>query len=120
LSGDLRGELAFANGTATFDGKLLHGTGDDAFRLADPPSVDEAAAHHSGGANGRITSPMPGKIVKVAAREGDSVKAHDLLLVLEAMKMEHRIEAPGDGTVKTVFVSEGQIVGGSAPLVEIE
>jgi 3-methylcrotonyl-CoA carboxylase alpha subunit len=121
LSGDLQGELSFANGTAAFDGKPLQGGGEDGFRIADPPSVDEAAAHHAGGgANGRITSPMPGKIVKIAAREGDSVKARDLLLVLEAMKMEHRIEAPGDGTVKTVFVSEGQIVGGSAPLVEIE
>ena len=121
LSGDLNGELSLTNGVATFDGAPLHGSAGEAFRLADPPAVDEAAAHHgAGGADGRITSPMPGKIVKIAAREGDTVKAHDLLLVLEAMKMEHRIEAPGDGTVKTLFVSEGQLVGGSAPLVEIE
>ncbi len=43
--------------------------------------------------DGRVTAPMPGKIVKVAVREGDTVAERDLLIVLEAMKMEHRIEA---------------------------
>ena len=62
---------------------------------------------------------MPGKIVKVAVREGDEVEGHALLIVLEAMKMEHRIEATATASVKSVFVKEGQIVGSGAPLVEL-
>jgi biotin carboxyl carrier protein len=62
---------------------------------------------------------MPGKIVKVAVAPGASVEEHALLIVLEAMKMEHRIEATGAGTVGAVLVSEGQIVAGGAPLVEL-
>jgi 3-methylcrotonyl-CoA carboxylase alpha subunit len=89
-------------------------------RFAQPPSADAAAHHAHGGANGRITSPMPGKIVKIAVKSGDAVAMHDLLLVLEAMKMEHRIEAQGDGTVATVYVREGDIVSGDAVLLELQ
>jgi biotin carboxyl carrier protein len=45
---------------------------------------------------------------------------HDLLIVLEAMKMEHRIEAPGDGTVGAVHVHEGEIVPGDTVLIELQ
>jgi biotin carboxyl carrier protein len=62
---------------------------------------------------------MPGRIVKVAIRDGDRVEEHALLVVLEAMKMEHRIEAPAVATVKAVLVREGQIVAGGTPLVEL-
>jgi 3-methylcrotonyl-CoA carboxylase alpha subunit len=89
-------------------------------RFAAPPSVDAATHAAHGGANGRITSPMPGKIVKIAVAGGASVGMHDLLIVLEAMKMEHRIEAPSDGTVAAIHVREGDIVGGDALLLELE
>jgi biotin carboxyl carrier protein len=62
---------------------------------------------------------MPGKIVKVAVREGDAVAERALLIVLEAMKMEHRIEASAAAQVKAVLVKEGQIVSGGTPLVEL-
>ncbi len=62
---------------------------------------------------------MPGKIVKVAVREGESVDERELLIVLEAMKMEHRIEASTDATVRSVLVKEGQIVAAGTPLVEL-
>ena len=62
---------------------------------------------------------MPGRIVKVAVRDGDAVEEHALLIVLEAMKMEHRIEASAAATVKAVLVKEGQIVAGGTPLVEL-
>jgi biotin carboxyl carrier protein len=62
---------------------------------------------------------MPGKIVKVAVREGDKVEEHALLIVLEAMKMEHRIEATVAASVKSLFVKEGQIVSSGTPLVEL-
>ncbi len=62
---------------------------------------------------------MPGKIVKVAVREGDNVDEHALLVVLEAMKMEHRIEAPAAAVVKSVMVKEGQIVAAGTPIVTL-
>jgi len=122
LSGDISGELSLRNGSYVFDGRPLSRTAaaGDVYD-AGPPSVDETAhAHGTGAAGGRIIAPMPGKIVKIAVREGDSVATHDLLVVLEAMKMEHRIEAPSDGVVKRLAVREGEIVSGSAPILEIE
>jgi 3-methylcrotonyl-CoA carboxylase alpha subunit len=62
---------------------------------------------------------MPGKIVKVAVRAGETIEEHALLAVLEAMKMEHRIEASIDGVVKAVLVKEGEIVAAGTPLVEM-
>ena len=89
-------------------------------RLAQPPSADARAQHGGGAASGRILSPMPGKIVKIAAGQGDAVAERDLLIVLEAMKMEHRIEAPAGGTVSAVHVREGDIVSGEALLLELQ
>jgi len=62
---------------------------------------------------------MPGKIVKVAVAEGDAVAERDLLVVLEAMKMEHRIEAPHAGTVERIAVVPGALVSAGATLVEL-
>jgi biotin carboxyl carrier protein len=62
---------------------------------------------------------MPGKIVSVGVAPGESVGARTLLVVLEAMKMEHRIEAPLAGTVREVRVSPGDLVAGGATLVVI-
>ncbi len=91
-----------------------------AFTFAPPPAVSSASGSHGGaGGDGRVTAPMPGKIVKVAVRSGEAVEEHALLIVLEAMKMEHRIEAPAGASVKTVLVKEGEIVAAGAPLVEL-
>jgi biotin carboxyl carrier protein len=81
--------------------------------------VRAAAATAGAAAPGRVLSPMPGKIVKIAVAPGEAVEERGLLVVLEAMKMEHRIEADAAGEVKSVFVKEGEIVSGGAPLVEI-
>jgi len=90
------------------------------FTTLPPPTADARGGTGGAGAgNGRVASPMPGKIVKVAVREGDAVEPHALLLVLEAMKMEHRIEASVAATVKALLVKEGDIVSGGAPLVEL-
>ena len=121
LAGDVSGELSIRNGAVIFNGKPLARGISAELADAQPPTVDATAhGHGAGAAGGRIIAPMPGKIVKIAVKEGDSVNAHDLLVVLEAMKMEHRIEAPSDGVVKRVAVREGEIVGGSAPIIEIE
>lgn len=67
-------------------------------------AVTAGAGEHS------IDAPMPGKIVKVLVEEGQSIKAGDVLLVLEAMKMQNEITADADGTVKAVNVEAGQNV----------
>jgi acetyl/propionyl-CoA carboxylase alpha subunit len=66
---------------------------------------------------GGCTAPMPGKVVKVAVEPGQHVAAGTLLLVLEAMKMEHSIHAPYAGTVERILVSTGDQVPGDALLV---
>ena len=54
---------------------------------------------------------MPGNILDVRVKPGDSVKAGDTLVVLEAMKMENEISAPQDGTIASVNVAKGDTVG---------
>src|SRR5690606_25404540 len=65
-----------------------------------------------------VKAPMPGLIVAMKIKEGDVVKQHDPLLVLEAMKMENVIKSPGDGVVKTIHVAKGESVEKNQILVE--
>jgi biotin carboxyl carrier protein len=62
---------------------------------------------------------MPGTIVDLRVKAGDSIKRGDILLILEAMKMENEILAPEDGTVATVNVSKGDSVNSGDLLVSI-
>ena len=78
------------------------------------PAPAPAAAPVAGEA---VTAPMPGNILKVAVTAGQAVKEGDLLLVLEAMKMENEIFAPKDGTVAQVLVSKGSTVDTGATMV---
>lgn len=66
-----------------------------------------------------MTAPMPGKVLRVVTSVGASVNAGDLLLVLEAMKMENEIQAPSAGTVKEIKVSDGSPVNTGDVLVVI-
>lgn len=70
-------------------------------------------------APGAVTSPMPGTILDVKVKEGDEVKKGQVLMVLEAMKMENEIIASSDGKVKTVYVQKGASVNTGDPLVEL-
>lgn len=74
----------------------------------------------SSAGNGRVNSPMPGTILKIIAAEGTKVNAGQLVLVLEAMKMENEIAAPASGTVINLAVKEGQTVAGGDLLFEIQ
>lgn len=67
-----------------------------------------------------ISTPMPGKVVKVLVSPGDTVKAGTGIIVVEAMKMQNELKAKGPGTVKEVRAQEGQGVEGGAVLVVIE
>lgn len=66
-----------------------------------------------------LTAPMPGRIRKTLVRPGDSILRGQVVLVLEAMKMEHAIRAPRDGTVTRLDHVEGDLVEAGAVLAEI-
>ncbi len=84
----------------------------------------EAATRHAdpgaAAAGDAMASPMPGTVAAVNVAEGDSVAAGRVLLVVEAMKMEHQIRAPVDGTVTTLLVTAGDAVEADQPLIEVE
>ena len=65
-----------------------------------------------------VRAPMPGLIIQMKVKDGDEVKAGDTLLILEAMKMENIIKAPGDATVKSVKVRMGDGVEKNQILIE--
>jgi biotin carboxyl carrier protein len=70
-------------------------------------------------APGSLLAPMPGTVVRVAVEAGETVAAGALLVVLEAMKMEHRVTSPAPGTVAEVRVKAGQTVDGGEVLVVV-
>jgi len=86
-----------------------------------PASVTPAPATPAPASSGEgvVTSPMPGKILRVLVKEGEQVKTGQGLVVLEAMKMENEIPAPKDGVVKKILVKEGETVNTGQPLVEL-
>lgn len=66
-----------------------------------------------------INAPLPGVILELKVKEGDSVKAGDVMMVMEAMKMENNISSPMDGTVMSLKVAKGDNVLEGDPLIEI-
>jgi biotin carboxyl carrier protein len=88
-------------------------------RPTNPPAVVGSQAPKVTG-KGVIAAPMQGMILNVKVKVGDTVKAGDILLVLEAMKMDTDIPSPKDGIVKEIFVSAGQSVKRGGALVVIE
>ncbi len=66
-----------------------------------------------------VTSPLPGVIIEVSVKEGQTVKAGQKVAVLEAMKMENEIQAPADGTITAILVNKGDSVLEGAEIVKI-
>ena len=81
------------------------------------PAPKAASAGAQGGV--KVNAPMPGKILGVKVAAGQAVKKGDVLVVLEAMKMENEIVAPQDGTVASVNTSVGEQVEAGAVLVTL-
>ena len=88
-------------------------------RLVAPPAVS-AAARAGEGPAGAVRAPLAGRVAAVNVREGDEVVDGDVVAVLDAMKMEHAITAPGAGTVRAVHAAPDEVVEAGALLVELE
>src|SRR5262249_41441438 len=103
---EIDGRRSAPSVTAVADRRYVHGPGGDIDLVELPrfPVADRADAH------GGLKAPMPGKVLSVVVKEGETVERGQLLLVLEAMKMEHRIDAPWAGTIKSLNVAEGDQV----------
>lgn len=85
-----------------------------------PAQTDFALVFASVGESGsNITSPMPGKIIKIAVKQGDNVAKGDLLLVVEAMKMENNILSPADAIVDRISVNTGDLVDSITPMIHL-
>lgn len=98
------------NGTA-YDVTVEEGAGGVAVPAAAPkaaPAAPKAAAGTAGAV--KVNAPMPGKILAVKTSVGAAVKKNEVILILEAMKMENEIVAPQDGTVASIAVSVGSAV----------
>ncbi len=93
------------------------------YRLQRPQPPDVATTKRGGGlapTQKTLAAPMAGTIVKVHVHDGEAVEAHQVLVILSAMKMEHTIIAPYDGKVRRVHYQEGEVVPGGAVIVEME
>lgn len=116
---DLEGERD-ENGSSTY--RLLERTGAGEFSGLSFKRAGEAEVSTGSGQKKslRVRSQMPGKIVRIHVKEGDSIQKGDALLVMEAMKMENEIRASHAGVVQAIKVSSGQAVETGADLVLVE
>nr|WP_314544981.1 acetyl/propionyl/methylcrotonyl-CoA carboxylase subunit alpha [uncultured Massilia sp.] len=106
-------------GTVRRDGELLHVfSGGLHHVLAWNDPLAHAGEHEAAG--GRLTAPMPGKVVAVIASNGQQVRKGEPLVIMEAMKMEHTIAAPSDGLVEEVLYQVGDQVADGAPLLAFQ
>ena len=79
-------------------------------QAAAPAAAPVAAPAAAAGDGNKVVAPMPGNILSVHVTVGQTVKAGDIVVILEAMKMENEIVAPVDGTVKQILVQKGSTV----------
>ncbi|MCQ2058723.1 MAG: biotin/lipoyl-binding protein [Bacteroidaceae bacterium] len=86
---------------------------------AAPAAAPVAAAPKKAASAGAVTAPLPGSITKIVVSVGQAVKSGDLLLTMEAMKMENNIVADRDGSITSILVQPGTTVQTGDALVEI-
>jgi 3-methylcrotonyl-CoA carboxylase alpha subunit len=104
------------HGTVRRDGENFHvfASGRHVVLAYNDPMAHAGEAEATGG---RLTAPMPGKVVAVLVAKGQQVKQGDALVIMEAMKMEHTIGAPSDGLVEEILYQVGDQVADGAPLL---
>ena len=107
-------ELIGANGAA------VQPVAKAAAPVVSAPVAAPAASKPAAASSGSVTAPMPGTILKVLKADGDAVKAGDVVLILEAMKMENEITAPADGVIGSLGLTEGSTVAGGDLLFEVK
>lgn len=101
-------------------------------KSAKTPKLIRSSVHHSGDSDraktrkpdaakgtGVVKAPLPGTILEIKIREGDEIKAGDIMLIMEAMKMENEIKSAASGIVKSIKVHQGDAVLEGDVLVEI-
>jgi 3-methylcrotonyl-CoA carboxylase alpha subunit len=107
---------AAMHGTVRRSGEQFHVfTGGRHFTLAYRDPMAHAGEVEAAG--GRLTAPMPGKVVAILSKAGQAVKKGEPLVIMEAMKMEHTIGAPSDGVVEELLYGVGDQVADGAPLL---
>ncbi|MBI2264568.1 MAG: biotin attachment protein [Armatimonadetes bacterium] len=84
------------------------------------PLSGKEGSPSAAGSAGQVSAPLNGQIVKILVQEGDLVAPGDVILVLEAMKMQNEISAHSAGKVRSIHVSAGQVVSAGQLLVEIQ
>jgi 3-methylcrotonyl-CoA carboxylase alpha subunit len=106
------------------DGRAFVSSGNHIFRIKrhdllpeSAPAIGEGSGDHQGNF---VTSPMPGKVIRILAGEGAAVKSGDVLMIIEAMKMENAIVSPRDTVIEKVNVQVNDRVESSTPLIFIE
>ena len=87
--------------------------------IVDPLTLLRRSREDAGGAGGVVKALMPGRIVRILVKQGESVRKGAGVLILEAMKMENEIQAPADGVVDEIFVNAGDTVEMGAPLLHV-
>ena len=92
----------------------------EAYKIHQKTVEEQAGAHGGGGSSGEIEPPMPGKVLKVMVKEGDSVEENQVLILMESMKLQVEVKAPFEGKVKELKVKEGQTVNAGEVIVKIE
>ncbi|MCD7826515.1 MAG: biotin/lipoyl-binding protein [Clostridiaceae bacterium] len=114
------------NYTITVNGTVYDVTVEEGTAAASAPAAPKAAAPKaaapktaSGAGAIKVNSPMQGKILSVKASVGQTVKKGDVLLILEAMKMENEVVAPEDGTVASIDAAAGDSVDAGAILATL-
>ncbi len=108
-------ELGSVSGNVPAPAAVTHAVSAPAATAAAPAT---APAPSAGGA-GTVAAPMPGTVLSIKVAAGQAVKRGDVLLILEAMKMENEITATADGVVKALRVQAGATVNTGDPLVEL-
>ena len=83
------------------------------------PAAAAAPAPKAAGAGEKVASPLPGVIIEISVKEGQTVKAGQKVAILEAMKMENEIPAPKDGTITDIHVHKGDTLQEGDPVVTI-